>query len=139
MVDDALQIAACQLIGRGRSFDSFEGLVGWVIKVAWNSVLMEWRRESRTRPGDVGAGLAERDSVEIVEGRIDLAATIAALQTLSDAEREAIVSALVEKPRHDGPEEARIKMRRYRARRHLAVLTGLGVDGASPSTPHSTG
>lgn len=139
MVDDALQIAARQLIAHAQSFDSFEGLIAWVIKVAWNALQMQWRRDARALPSEVYPNAEADDPAEVVERRIDLAATIAALQTLSDAEREAIVSALVEEPRHDGPEEARLKMRRYRARRHLGVLTGLGVDGASPSTPHSTG
>ena len=139
MVDDALQIAACELIGRGRSFDSFEGLVGWVIKVAWNSVLMEWRRESRTRPGDVGDGIAERDAVEIVEGRIELEITAVALNALSDADREAILSGLGDDADRVGAEEPRIKMRRHRARRQLANILGRGADGAQVLPPRPIG
>ena len=139
MVDDALQSAACQLIGRARSFDSFEGLVGWVIKVAWNSVLMEWRRELRARPGDVGDGLAERDPVEIVEGRIELETTAAALRALSDVEREAILSGLVDEADRAGAEEPRIKMRRHRARRQLANIVSRGADGAQASPPRPIG
>ena len=132
MVDDALQIAARQLIAHPQSFDSIEGLIGWVIKVAWNALQMQWRHDARAGPSGVHQDADADDPAEVVERRIDLAATITALRTLSDAEREAIVSALVDEPRHDAPEEARLKMRRYRARRHLAALTGRGADGASP-------
>lgn len=139
MVDDALQIAARQLITHAQCFDSFEGLVAWVIKVAWNALQMQWRRDARALPSEVYPNADADDPAEVVERRIDLTATIAALQTLSDAEREAIVSALVEESRHDGPEDALLKMRRYRARRHLAALTGRGIDGTWSSAPRSTG
>lgn len=138
MVDDALQIAARQLITHAQSFDSVEGLIGWVIKVAWNALQMQWRRDARALPSEVYPNADANDPAEVVERRIELAVTVAALHALSDAEREAIMSGLVDEPGHDGPEDARLKMLRYRARRHLAVLTGLGVDDASPSTPHST-
>ena len=138
MVDDALQIAARQLITHAQCFDSFEGLIAWVIKVAWNALQMQWRRDARALPSEVYPNVDAYDPAEVVERRIDLAVTIAALHALSDAEREAIVSGLVEELGHDGPEDARLKMRRYRARRHLAVLTGRGVDGASSPAPRST-
>lgn len=139
MVDDALQIAARQLITHAQSFDSFEGLVAWVVKVAWNALQMQWRRDARALPSEVYPNADADDPAEVVERRTDLAVTIAALHALSDAEREAIVSGLVEEPRHDGPEEARLKMRRYRARRHLANILSRGADGAQVSSPRPIG
>jgi DNA-directed RNA polymerase specialized sigma24 family protein len=129
LIDDAVQVAALQVICRSERFDSFDGMVRWVTKVAWNEVQMEWRRRSRAQPGEVPERADGPDPAAVVEVRQNLDATVRGLAALSRAEREAILSALDDAPAERHPETASTKMRRHRARRHLAAwLAGEGID-----------
>ncbi|MGH8996478.1 MAG: RNA polymerase sigma factor [Acidimicrobiales bacterium] len=109
-------------MGRPSGFDSFEGLVGWVIKVAWNEVQMEWRRRARTSPGEVLERPGGPDPAEVAEARVTLEAVAHGIAALNEAERDAILSVLVDEPGARGPQSAVAKMRRHRARKHLAAL-----------------
>lgn len=118
MIDDALQTAAMRALKRSDGFDSLDGLVNWLVKVAWHEVQAEWRRQARLDPGEVPERPGSPDPAEVIEGRLALDAVADSLASLSDAERGAIL----------GPEDraddsiAITKMRRYRARRHLAAV-----------------
>jgi hypothetical protein len=108
-------------------FDSFDGMVRWVTKVAWNEVQMEWRHQARVELGSVPEHPAGPDPGTLVEGRLEVDVVAQGFAVLSTAERDAITSVLNDERRHDGPEEASLKMRRHRARRHLAALVGRGA------------
>lgn len=136
-IDDALQAAAVHLLGRPSGFDSFEGLVGWVIKVAWNEIQMDWRRRARASPGEIPEGEGERDPADVAEARVTLEAVAHGFAALSAAERDAILSALIEEPGLGGPQSTALKMRRHRARAHLAVLIESQNVMRSATTPTS--
>lgn len=133
LIEDALQCAALHLLDRAEGFDSFDGLVGWVIKVAWNEVKMVWRRQARVAVGQVPERPDGSDSTATVEARLDLAAAIRGLGALSHPEREVILSSLVDYPFEGRHETAAVRMRRYRARRHLA--SRLAADGNNRIPP----
>lgn len=122
-IDDALQTAALRALCRSEGFDSHEGMVAWETVVAWHEVQNEWRRQARVELG----GIAERpdgpDPAAVVERRLELETVVEGLMELSIKEREAILA--VPETTADAAERARMKMRRYRARKHLAALAGL--------------
>ena len=101
---------------------SLGGLVNWVIVVAWHEIQAEWRRGARIELGEVPENPAGPDPAEIAESHLALDAVADGLSTLSDAERQAILSPLVGETASAGPGDARVKMRRHRARQHLAEL-----------------
>jgi hypothetical protein len=100
----------------------------WVLVVAWNEVQAEWRRQARVDFGEVPERPGGPDPAVVVESRIDLGVAIAGLAYLSDADQDAILSSLLHEPVAGGLEDPRVKMRRYRARRHLAHLAGDRVE-----------
>jgi DNA-directed RNA polymerase specialized sigma24 family protein len=121
-IDDALQTAALQALSRGQTFDDTEGLVRWVTVVAWHEVALEWRRQARVDGGPV-PDLPDRiDPAVVVENRMTLDAVAEGLAALSSTERVAIATGAASLP--GNPEPARLKMRRYRARRRLAGMSG---------------
>ena len=69
-------------------------------------------------PADAPAG---PDTEYLVEHRLELEAAIRGLVTLTDADRDAIMSGLAE-DQPGVPLAAREKMNRYRARRRLAAI-----------------
>lgn len=127
VIDDALQTAALQALSRSQHFDTFQGLVRWATVVAWHEVIAEWRRQSRVRPEADMEDPKRSDPAELVDARLQLGTVADGLAALSDGERDAILSSLADTTPSDGPEEARTKMRRYRARRHLAALVSGGT------------
>ena len=122
VIDDAVQTAALRAICRREGFDSFDGLVSWVIVVAWHEVQAEWRHAARSHLGEVPENPVGPDPAAVVEFHIALDAVADGLPSLSDAEREAILAPLVDDAESEGPDDARVKMRRHRARQHLADL-----------------
>ena len=91
------------------------------MKVAWHEVQAQWKREARSvldEPADAPGGA---DTEYVVEHQLKLEAAIRGLVTLTDADREAIISGL-EQEGPSVPLAARDKMHRYRARRRLAAL-----------------
>lgn len=123
-IDDALQSAAMKAFCRTDGFDSHEGMVRWVTVVAWNEVQAEWRRRARLQVGDLPVQASAADPALRVEIHLELDAVADCLAKLSEAERRAILSGVVSEPNSHPPEDARSKMRRYRARQHLADLVG---------------
>jgi DNA-directed RNA polymerase specialized sigma24 family protein len=121
-IDDAVQTAVLRALGRDGGFDSLGGLVNWVIVVAWHEIQAEWRRSARIELGDVPEGPAGPDSAEIAEAHLALGAAIDGLSTLSDRERQAILSPILDDIADGRVEDAAAKMRRHRARRHLAAV-----------------
>lgn len=121
-IDDALQSAAVKALSRAEGFDSQEGMVRWVTVVAWNEVIAEWRRQARIEPGIDVEQPASTDPAVIVEKRLEVVAVADGLARLSDRERTAVLAGVGVGPEAEGPEDGRTKMRRYRARQHLAAL-----------------
>lgn len=122
-IDDALQTAALRALCRSEGFDSHEGMVAWVTVVAWHEVQKEWRRQARVELGSIAESPDESDPAAVVERRLELETVVDGLMELSITERQAIFS--IPEPTADAAERARMKMRRYRARKHLAALAGL--------------
>ena len=121
-IDDALQSAALKVICHIDGFDSPQGLLRWVTVVAWNEVQAEWRRRARLAVGDLPEQPSAADTAVSVETQMQLDAVIDGLAQLSDAERRAVFSRMAQEPDARLPDDARSKMRRYRARRHLVQL-----------------
>jgi DNA-directed RNA polymerase specialized sigma24 family protein len=121
-IDDAIQTAALRALCRHEGFDSFDGLVSWVIVVAWHEVQAEWRHAARADLGEVPENPVGPDPAAVVESHIALDAVADGLSSLSDTERQAILAPLVDDTASAGPDDARVKMRRHRARQHLAEL-----------------
>ena len=121
-IDDALQSAAMKAFCHTDGFDSQEGMVRWVTVVAWNEVQAEWRRRARLQVGDLPEQASAADPAARVEIHLELDAVANGLARLSDAERRAVFSGMAREQDSHHPEDARSKMRRYRARQHLADL-----------------
>jgi DNA-directed RNA polymerase specialized sigma24 family protein len=121
-IDDAVQTAALRALCRDEGFDSFDGLVSWAIVVAWHEVQVEWRHAARAELGGVPDRPDGPDPAAVVESHIAFDAVASGLSSLSKAERQAILAPLVDDTRSEGPDDSRVKMRRYRARRRLANL-----------------
>ena len=121
-IDDALQSAAMKALCHTDGFDSPEGLLRWVTVVAWNEVQAEWRRRARLQVGDLPEPVSVADPAVSVETQMQLDAVVDGLAQLSDAERRAVFSGMSQEPDARLPDDARSKMRRYRARRHLVHL-----------------
>jgi DNA-directed RNA polymerase specialized sigma24 family protein len=121
-IDDALQSAAMKALCHTDGFDCPQGMVRWVTVVAWNEVQAEWRRRARLQVGNLPEQPSAADPAVDVALRLELDAVADGLARLSDAERRAVFSGIA---RDQGPclrEDAPSKMRRYRARQHLAQL-----------------
>ena len=97
------------------------------MKVAWHEVQAQWRREARTVLGDPADTPGGPDTEFVVEHQLELEAAIRGLVTLTDADRDAIMSALSE-DQFGVPLAAREKMNRYRARRRLAAIVAEWAD-----------
>ena len=121
-IDDALQSAAMKALCHTDGFDSPEGLLRWVTVVAWNEVQAEWRRRARLQVGDLPEPVSVADPAVSVETQMQLDAVVDGLAQLSDAERQAVFSGVAWEQDAGPPDDASFKMRRYRARRHLAHL-----------------
>ena len=95
-IDDAVQTAVLRALGRDEGFDTLGGLVNWVIVVAWHEIQAEWRRGARIELGDVPESPAGPDPAEIAETHLALDAVADGLSTLSDRERQAILSPILD-------------------------------------------
>jgi DNA-directed RNA polymerase specialized sigma24 family protein len=120
-VDDALQTAAERSLLRAGGFDSLQGWINWSVKVAWHEVQAQWKREARSVSGEPADAPCGPGTEYVVEHQLELEAALRGLVTLTDSDREAIMSGL-EEDGHSVPLAAREKMHRYRARRRLAAL-----------------
>jgi DNA-directed RNA polymerase specialized sigma24 family protein len=128
-IDDALQSAAMKAFCRADGFDSREGMVRWITVVAWNEVQAEWRRRARLQIGDLPERPSAADPAARVETHLELDAVADGLAKLSEAERQAVFSGIAREQGPHPPEPAKSKMRRYRARQHLADLIDWTADG----------
>jgi hypothetical protein len=98
-------------------------LTNWVTVVAWHEVQAEWRLRARIEPGAVPEQPTEPDPAHVVETHLAVDAVVDGLSALTPDEREAILAPLAEDAgSSDGPDDARTRMRRHRARQHLAEL-----------------
>lgn len=130
VIDDALQEAALRAWSRAEGFDSVEGMVRWVTVVAWHQVIAEWRRQARVEAGAILERPASDDPARTVEDRLALEVVIEGLAQLNDVERSVILSGTADSAAGDSADRARTKMRRFRARQHLAILVGRVDSGA---------
>jgi DNA-directed RNA polymerase specialized sigma24 family protein len=130
IIDDALQEAALRAWSRAEGFDDQEGMVRWVTVVAWHQVIAEWRRQARVEPGAIPERPASDDPAKTVEDRLGLEVVIEGLAQLNDVERAVILSVAADGAASDSADRARTKMRRLRARQHLAVVVGRADSGA---------
>ena len=120
-IDDALQTAAERSLVRANGFDSLQGWINWTVKVAWHEVQAQWKREARSVWGETADLPGGPETEYVVEHQLKLEATVRGLVTLTDADRDAIMSGLGEEGLNV-PLVAREKMHRYRARRRLAAI-----------------
>ena len=128
LVDDAVQEAGLQAWRRPERFDSLEGLLRWVTRVAWRVVTAEYRRRQRVC---VTAALDITDAVDparIVEGRLKLQAVRDGLAQLNCDQRSAVLSQVTGDVPADHRERARVKERRHRGRRELRKTVGWAGD-----------
>jgi DNA-directed RNA polymerase specialized sigma24 family protein len=108
---------------RSDGFDSFAGMINWVTVVAWHEVQAEWRQRARVELGAVPEQATEPDPADVVESHLVVDAVVGGLSALTPDEREAILAPLAEDAGiSNGPDDARTRMRRHRARQHLAEL-----------------
>ncbi len=121
-IDDAIQTAALRALQRAGGFDGIDGLVSWATNVAWHEVQVEWHRRARAGPGEIPEVPGGEDPGRVVAGRLALDAVVEGLATLKEADRHAILSALDERHGDDAALSAKEKMRRHRARQHLAAV-----------------
>ncbi len=122
-IDDAVQTAALRALCRTDGFDSFAGLINWVTVVAWHEVQAEWRQRARIELGAVPEQPTEPDPADVVETHLVVDAVVDGLSALTPDEREAILAPLAEDAGSpNGPDDARTRMRRHRARQRLAEL-----------------
>lgn len=133
MIDDAFQEAALRAWSRSEGFDDREGMVRWVTVVAWRQVIAEWRRRARVEPGAIPERPGGDDPVRTVEDRFALEVVVEGLARLSDAERSVILSVTADGAPGDAADRAGTKMRRLRARRHLAAIVGRVERGSADS------
>jgi DNA-directed RNA polymerase specialized sigma24 family protein len=122
-IDDAVQTAALRALCRTDGFDSFAGLINWVTVVAWHEVQAEWRQRARIELGAVPEQATEPDPADVMENHLAVDAVVDSLCALTPDEREAILAPLAkEAGSTNGPDDARTRMRRHRARQRLAEL-----------------
>lgn len=95
--------------------------MNWVTKVAWHEVQTEWHRQARTSPELVSELSDGLDPARIFIARQDLEAVGRHLGQLNAEQRETILSAL-DDVGAGSPLEAKVKMRRRRARQRLAAF-----------------
>ena len=98
-----------------------EGLVRWTTVVAWHEVVAEWRHQSRVEPTADLDPPGEGDPANIVEYRLMVEAVTAGFKDLSVGDQEAVMSRLDGTRPESRPETSRTKVRRHRARQHLAA------------------
>ncbi len=135
-IDDVLQTAAMRALQRSEGFDGVDGCVNWITRVAWHEVQAEWHRQARTAPSVIPELPDSHDPARIVEGRFDLDAIKHALTVLTPDERAAVLAALDDGLTPDGPLEARMKMRRSRARQRLArIVSSVSEPKLRPVSP----
>ena len=115
-----MQTAALRALSRPEGFDTIDGLAKWMVVVAWHEVQAEWRHQARAEFGEVPDVPGGPDPASVVEGRLVLDAVVDGLASMDDGEREAIASAFDDD--RGVPQDARLKMRRYRARQRLSLL-----------------
>lgn len=121
-IDDAIQVAVERALHRSAGFDSLEGLVNWMVTVAWREAQAEWRRQARCELGEVPDEATGDDPSAVVEDRLKLSGVLKALTLLTPADQAAILLSLAEDSSRTEPLSAAEKMRRSRARHRLASI-----------------
>lgn len=121
-IDDAIQAAIERALRRSGGFDSLDGMVNWMVTVAWREAQAQWRRQARSESHEVPDQPGGLDPVVVVEDRLQLIAILHALAKLSPADRTAILSSIADDPYRNEALSAAEKMRRYRARHRLASI-----------------
>jgi DNA-directed RNA polymerase specialized sigma24 family protein len=121
-IDDAVQSATLKALLHDGGFDSREGMVRWMIVVAWNEIIGELRRRAKFSSGAMPDRPAGLDPGTAVENRLTLAAVAHGIERLSELDRESIVGGLSSEMSRRSPEKSVAKVRRHRARQHLALL-----------------
>lgn len=123
---DAAQEVAVRALARlaqGKGFTSRRGLLGWGHLVARNLGIDAWRKDRRVVPGEVESAAVER-GYDDAEWRVFLAATVAALPTLTATQQTAVLALLAGSFPEDKREQVRDSTRRTRARARLQAVVG---------------
>lgn len=123
--DTAQEVAVRALarLERGKGFTSRRGLLGWGHLVARNLGIDAWRKDRRVVPGEVETAAVER-GYDDAEWRVFLAATVAALPTLTATQQTAVLALLAGSFPEDKREQVRDSTRRTRARARLRAVVG---------------
>lgn len=129
LIEDAIQTAAMRALSRTEPVaGGRDGLVRWTTTVAWHEIVAEWRRQSRVDSAPDFDPPGEGDPAPIVESRLMVEAVAASLEDLSLSEQEVVLSGIDRTHLGSLPESSRTKVRRYRARQHLAALVDWKTD-----------
>lgn len=122
---DVAQETAARAIAREVPYTDADDLFRWASVVARRIAIDLRRRHSRIDLAPVPDAPAASSTAAQVEHRLDLEAVRSAFSKLSDADRDAIRTAVVGDPRAVTRREAtRLAVRRHRARSRLAALVG---------------
>jgi RNA polymerase sigma-70 factor (ECF subfamily) len=128
---DVVQEAFCRAYSRWKAVSRYDDPVAWIRRVAWNLAVSRWRR---TRTAVNFLRKQRRDEALLDGPGPDRVALVAALATLPDAQRRAMVLryladlSIAQIAEREGVAEGTVKSWLHRARTALAAE--LGTDAA---------
>jgi RNA polymerase sigma-70 factor (ECF subfamily) len=128
---DVVQEAFCRAYSRWKAVSRYDDPVAWIRRVAWNLAVSRWRR---TRTALNFLRKQRRDEAQLDGPGPDRVALIAALATLPDTHRRAMVLryladlTIAEIAEREGVAEGTVKSWLHRGRAALAAK--LGADSA---------
>jgi RNA polymerase sigma-70 factor, ECF subfamily len=120
---DVVQEAFCRALARWRQVSAYEDPVAWVRRVAWNLAVSRWRR---TRTALTFVRRQRREEPQLAGPDADRVALVAALATLPDTQRRAVVLhylgdlTVAEIAEREGVAEGTVKSWLHRGRARLA-------------------
>jgi RNA polymerase sigma-70 factor (ECF subfamily) len=129
---DVVQEAFCRALARWRTVSTYDDPVAWIRRVAWNLAVSRWRR---ARTALTFVRRQRRDEPQLAGPDADRVALVAALATLPDAQRRAVVLhylgdlTVAEIAEREGVAEGTVKSWLHRGRAKLAThFTPAGED-----------
>jgi RNA polymerase sigma-70 factor (ECF subfamily) len=120
---DVVQEAFCRALARWRTVSTYDDPVAWVRRVAWNLAVSRWRR---TRTALTFVRRQRREEPQLPGPDGDRVALVAALATLPDSQRRAVVMhylgdlTVAEIAEREGVPEGTVKSWLHRGRAKLA-------------------
>jgi RNA polymerase sigma-70 factor (ECF subfamily) len=124
---DVVQEAFCRAYTRWKTVSRYDDPVAWIRRVAWNLAVSRWRR---ARTALTFLRRQRRDEAQLDGPGPDRVALVAALATLPDVHRRAMVLryladlTIAEIARREGVAEGTVKSWLHRGRAALAVELG---------------